>query len=97
MTAMLQRVTFERRPDGRWDVVREREENGERLVADDLLHALDAVLVSYRPDGTPRTDMRRRSKRRLLKDWPQEGAHEGGRPELCGTGATAPEEGKART
>jgi hypothetical protein len=51
---MLLRVVIERREDGRWDVLRERAENGDRFVCDDLLEASDVVLMAYRPDGMPR-------------------------------------------
>ena len=52
--ATLRRVTMERQPDGRWKLVRERDENGETFYVDDLHDAFDTVLAAYRPDGTPR-------------------------------------------
>ena len=78
-------MTVERLDDGRWKVTRERAETGETMIADDLMHAMDVVLLAYRPDGTPRPFERRRPHRRKLENWPQVGEQEGGRTVLCGT------------
>jgi hypothetical protein len=47
-------VVVERLPNGRWKLVRERDESGETFVCDDLLECWETVDAAYRPDGTPR-------------------------------------------
>lgn len=49
---MLRKITIERREDGRFVMLREHEEGGDRWVCDDLLHAFDIVSKGYRPDGS---------------------------------------------
>ncbi len=58
--ADLVRIVAEKRPDGLWNLTRERAENGERFICDDLHDVLDAVLAAYYPDGTPRPYPRER-------------------------------------
>lgn len=50
----LRRFTFDLREDERWDVVRERSENAERFVCDDIDEAFDVVLAAYDVKGQPR-------------------------------------------
>lgn len=54
--SQLRKVTIEFRPDGRWDMVREMGETGDRWVCDDLYEAHEIVMAAFRPDGTPRWD-----------------------------------------
>jgi hypothetical protein len=46
-------VTIERLDDGCWKLVRERDENGETFVCEDLVEAFQTVRAAYAPDGRP--------------------------------------------
>lgn len=51
---LLIRVRIERQENGRWELHRDRPENGDRFICDDLNDAFRTVLAAYNPDGTPR-------------------------------------------
>jgi hypothetical protein len=65
---LLRRVTIERLDDGRWKLVRERDENGETFMCEDLVEAFQTVRAAYAPDGRPWTMVRRVETSPLARD-----------------------------
>ncbi len=51
---LLRRVTIERLDDGRWKLVRERDENGETFMCSDLIEAFQTVRAAYLANGEAR-------------------------------------------